>query len=145
MTSPDYGFGLFKQALRPIPPVKFPLTDRPTTRVSPVVLVQHLLESFAATGFNRHLQFLENVQGYARQFREFVLDTDRADPESLNIIGVGEGMSQKRVSPESNPKFEDTLNLSRDFNATAIDLLLLALFVVVLVSGAYLAFVRVEV
>ena len=118
---------------------------RSATRVSPASLVQHLLESFAGTGFNRHLQFLENVQQYARQYREFVLDTDRADPESLHIIGVREGMSQKRVNPESIPKFEDTLNLSRDFNATAIDLLLLALFLVVLVSGAYLAFVRVEV
>ena len=118
---------------------------RSAIRVSPVALVQHLLESFAGTGFNRHLQFLENVQQYARQYREFVLDTDRADPESLHIIGVREGMSQKRVNPESIPKFEDTLNLSRDFNATAIDLLLLALFLVVLVSGAYLAFVRVEV
>ena len=118
---------------------------RSVTRVSPVVLVQHLLESFAGTGFNRHLQFLENVQQYARQYREFVLDTDRADPDSLHIIGVREGMSQKRVSPESIPKFEDTLNFSRDFNATAVDLLLLALFLVVLASGAYLAFVRVEV
>ena len=118
---------------------------RAATRVSPASLVQHLLESFSGTGFNRHLQFLENVKRYARQYREFIVDTDRADPDSLHIIGVREGMSRKPVSPESIPKFEDTLNLSRDFNATAIDLLLLALFLVVLVSGAYLAFVRVEV
>ena len=118
---------------------------RAATRVSPASLVQHLLESFAGTGFSRHVQFLENAQRYARQYREFVIDTDRADPDSLHIIGVREGMSRKPVSPESIPKFEDTLNLSRDFNATAIDLLLLALFLVVLVSGAYLAFVRVEV
>ena len=118
---------------------------RSTTRISPVALVQHLLESFSGTGFNRHLQFLENVQQYARQYREFVIDTDRAAPDSLHIIGVSEGMSRKPVSPESIPKFQDVLSLSRDFAATAIDLLLLVMIVVVLMSGAYLAFVRVQV
>ena len=91
------------------------------------------------------MQFLENVKRYARQYREFSVDTDRADPDSLDIIGVAEGMSQKPVSPESIPRFEDSLSLSRDFNAVALDLLLLVLVVVVLMSGAYLAFVRVQV
>ena len=113
---------------------------RTITRISPVAIVQHLIESFAGTGFNRHLQFIENTQRYARQFREFVVDTDRADPESLHFIGVREGMSQKPVSSETVPKFEDTLSLSKDFNAAAVDLLLLTLFVIVLLSGAYLAF-----
>ena len=118
---------------------------RAITRLSPVTIFQHLLEAFAGTGFERHLQFLENVKVYAREYREFVVDTDKADPESLHIIGVREGMSQKPVSPETVPKFEDTLNFSKDFNAAAIDLLLLTLFFLVLLSGAYLAFVRVEV
>ena len=118
---------------------------RAATRVSPVALVQHLLESFAGTGFSRHVQFLENAQRYARQYREFVIDTDRADPDSLHIIGVSEGMSRKPVNLESIPRFEDTLSLSRDFDAAAIDFLLLVMVVVVLMSGAYLAFVRVQV
>ena len=118
---------------------------RSVTRISPVVLAQHLLEVFAGTGFERHQQFVENVQRYAREYREFVSDMDSADPESLHIIGVREGMSQKPVNPEAIPKFEDTLSLGRDFNAAAIDLLLLALFFVVLLSGAYMVFVRVEV
>ena len=54
-------------------------------------------------------------------------------------------MSQKPVDPDAVPKFEDTLNLSRDFNAALIDLLLLVLFFVVLLSGAYMVFVRVEI
>ena len=118
---------------------------RAITQISPVTIFQHLLESFAGTGFERHLQFLENVKSYAQQFRVFISDTDRADPESLHIFGVREGMSQKPVPPEAIPKFEDTLSLSKDFNIAAIELLLLALFVVVLLSGAYLAFVRVEI
>ena len=118
---------------------------RRTTRISPIAIAQHLIESFAGTGFERHLQFLENARTHARQFREFVADTDSGDPESSHIIGIREGMSQKPVSPEAIPKFEDTLSLSQDFNAAAIDLSLLTLFLIVLLSGAYLAFVRVEV
>ena len=118
---------------------------RSITRISPAAIVQHLLESFAGTGFERHLQFLENAQHYSRQYSEFIVDTDRADPQSLHFIGVREGMSQKPVSPEAIPRFEDTLSLSKDFNVAAMDLLLLTLFVVVLLAGAYLAFVRVEV
>ena len=118
---------------------------RSVTRISPVAIVQYLLEVFAGTGFERHQQFVENAQRYAREYREFVTDMDRADPESLHIIGVREGMSQKPVSPEAIPQFEDTLNLSRDFNAAAIDLLLLTLFLVLLLSGAYMVFVRVEI
>ena len=118
---------------------------RSITRISPTAIVQHLLESFAGTGFERHLQFLENAQRYASEYRKFVVDTDRGDPASLHFIGVRDGMSKKKVSPESIPIFEDTLSLSKDFNAAAMDLLLLTLFVVVLLAGAYLAFVRVEV
>ena len=118
---------------------------RAITRISPATLLQHLLESFAGTGFERHLQFVENTHRYARQFREFVADTDRSDPESLHIIGVREGMTKKKILPEAVPKFEDTLSLSKDFNTRATELLLLVLFVMVLLSGSYLAFVRVEV
>jgi len=118
---------------------------RSITRISPTAVVQHLLESFAGTGFERHLQFLENAQRYASEYRKFVVDTDRGDPASLHLMGVQKGMSEKPVRPESIPTFEDTLSLSKDFNAASMDLLLLTLFVVVLLAGAYLAFVRVEV
>ena len=118
---------------------------RAITSISPAALLQHLLESFSGTGLDRHQQFTENVQRYAREYREFVVDMERGDPESLHIMGVREGMSQKPVNPEAVPRFEDTRNLSRDFNTAATELLLLTLFVVVLLAGAYLAFVRVEV
>ena len=118
---------------------------RAITRISPVAIAQHLLEVFAGTGLERHLQFVENVQLYAREYHEFIADTERSDPESPHIIGVRDGMSKKKVSPEAIPTFEDTLSLGKDFNAAAMDLLLLTLFVVVLLAGAYLAFVRVEV
>ena len=115
---------------------------RNITRLSPVAIVQHLTEAFAGTGFERHLQFLENVHAHARQFREFIVETDSHELDSLHVIGVPTGMSQKKVEPAAIPRFEDTLSLNRDFNAAAMDLMLLVLFFVVLMSGAYLAFVR---
>jgi hypothetical protein len=118
---------------------------RAITSISPATLLQHLLEAFAGTGLDRHQQFIENAQRYAREYREFVVDMDRGDPESLHIMGVREGMSQKPVNPEAVPKFEDTFNIGKDFNTAATKLLLLSLFVVVLLAGAYLAFVRVEI
>ena len=118
---------------------------RNITRISPVAIVQHLMEAFAGTGFERHLHFLENVRTHARQFREFVIEEDQGDRESLHVIGVPTGMSQKQVEPGAIPRFEDTLSLRRDFNTAAMDLLLLVLFFMVLMLGAYLAFVRVEV
>lgn len=118
---------------------------RSITRISPTAIVQHLFESFAGTGLERHLQFIENVKRYAREYQDFVIDTDRADPMSRHAIGVPGGMSQKPVSPEAIPKFKDTLSLSRDFNAAVMDLLLLVLFLVVVLAGAFLAFVRIEV
>lgn len=114
-------------------------------RISPAAIVQRLFESFAGTGVERHLQFIENAQRYAREYREFVIDTDRADTESLHAVGIPEGMSQKSVSIEAIPMFKDTLSLTRDFNAAAIDFLLLTLFLIALLSGAYLAFVRIEI
>ena len=118
---------------------------RSVTRISPTSILQHLLESFAGTGFERHLQFLENAQRYASEYRKFIVDTDRGDPESLHLMGVRRAMSKKPVRPEGIPIFEDALSLSKDFNAAAMDLLLLVLFVIVLLAGAYLAFVHVEV
>ncbi len=114
-------------------------------RISPVVILQHLFESFAGTGFERHQHFLENVRSYAREYREFVVDADMTDPQSPHLIGIREGMSEKSVSPEAIPKFKDALSLNRDINAAAMDLLLLMLFLGILLSGVYIAFVRAEV
>ncbi|MDE0017566.1 MAG: ABC transporter permease subunit [Candidatus Poribacteria bacterium] len=118
---------------------------RAITSISPAALLQHLFEAFAGIGLDRYQQFTENAQRYAREYREFVVDMERGDPESRHIMGVRQGMSQKPVNPEAVPRFEDTLNIGKDFNTAATELLLLTLFVVVLLAGAYLAFVRVEI
>ena len=118
---------------------------RMVTRFSPAAIVQYALESMTGTGLNRHLQFLEGVDLHIRQFRDFITETDRADTESLHIIGVPEGMSKKPISPQALPRFEDKITFSDTFNAAIVDMLLLVLLLGVFLSGAFLVFIRSDV
>ena len=118
---------------------------RVITRFSPAAIVQYALESMAGTGFNRHLQYLEHVHDYTKQFRQFIVETDRADTQSRHLIGIPEGMSEKPFSSEAIPKFEDKIAFSDTFNTAILDLLLLVLLLGVFFSGAFFIFVRSEV
>ena len=121
------------------------LRARQITRCSPAAIVQYALESMAGTGFNRHLQFLEHCRLHIRQFRDFIVEMDRADPESLHFVGVRKGMSEKPVSPEAIPIFEDKLTFQDTLNSAIMDILLLVLLLGVFLLGAFLVFLRSEV
>ena len=118
---------------------------RGVTRFSPAAIVQYALESMAGTGFNRHLQYLEHVHDYTKQFRQFIVETDRADTQSRHLIGIPEGMSQKPISSEAIPRFEDKITFHDTFNAATLDLMLLVLLLGVFLSGAFLVFIRSEI
>ena len=118
---------------------------RVVTRFSPAAIVQYALESMTGTGLKRHLQFLEGVHLHIRQFRNFITETDRADTESLHIIGIPEGMSKKPVSPQALPNFEDKITFSDTFNAAILDMLLLVGLLGVSLLGAFFVFSRSEV
>ena len=118
---------------------------RSITRISPASSVQYAIESLAGTGFTRHVQFLKQVRRYADAFMSFLVETDRADPESPHAIGPEEGTSQKPVRFESIPKFEDHISFSGAYNAATTDILLLLLFFAVLFASAFLSFLRVDV
>ena len=118
---------------------------RSITRISPASSVRYAIESLAGTGFTRHLQFLEQVRRYAGEFMSFLIEIDRADPESPHAIGPKEGTSQKPVRFESIPKFEDHISFRGAYNAAVTDILLLLLFFAVLFAGAFLAFIRVDI
>ena len=121
------------------------LHARQITRCSPAAIVQYALESMAGTGFNRHLQFLDRCHLHIRQFRDFIVEMDRADPESLHIIGIPKGMSEKPVLPEAIPTFEDELTFQDTLNPAIVDMLLLILLLSVFLSVAFLVFLRSEV
>ena len=121
------------------------LHARRITRCSPAAIVQYALESMAGTGFNRHLQFLEHCRLHIRQFRDFIVEMDRADPESLHFVGVRKGMSERSVLPEAIPVFEDKLTFQDTLNPAIVDMLLLILLLGISLLVAFLVFLRSEV
>ena len=118
---------------------------REVNRISPTAIAQYAIESLAGTGFQRHLNFLKNAETYADEFNDFLISTDRADPDSLHVPFVREGMSDKPVSFESIPKFQDRVRLGDAFRAAIFDILLLVLFFVVLFGTAHVSFQRKEI
>ncbi|MCG8622409.1 MAG: hypothetical protein MJE68_10495, partial [Proteobacteria bacterium] len=106
---------------------------------------QYAIESLAGTGFQRHLNFLKNVEHYANEFNDFLISTDRADPDSPHVPFVREGMSDKPVSFESIPKFQDRVRLGDAFKGALLDVMLLLLFFVVLFAAAHVSFQRKEI
>lgn len=120
-------------------------TARSLTRISPAAIVQYAFEGLAGTGLSRHLDFISQTRQYAQQFRQFLIDTDRADPASPHAVGIPEGTSQKPVNFDAVPKFEDQHHFRSDFDAAIVDLLLLILFLLVLFVGTFLSFLRMEI
>ena len=120
-------------------------TARSLTRISPAAVVQYAFEGLAGTGFSRHLDFISQTRQYAKQFRKFLIDTDRSDPGSPHAVGIPEGTSQKPVNFEAVPKFEDQHHFGTDLNTAIVDLLLLILFLLVLFIGTFLSFLHMEI
>ena len=120
-------------------------TARSLTRISPAAIVQYAFEGLAGTGLPRHLDFISQTRQYAKQFRQFLIDTDRADPVSPHAVGIPEGTSQRPVNFDAVPKFEDQHHFSSDFDAAIVDLLLLILFLLVLFVCTFLSFLSMEI
>ena len=118
---------------------------REVNRVSPTAIATYAIESLAGTGFQRHLNFLKNAERYVDQFNDFLIAADRADPDSLHVPFVREGMSDKPVSFESIPKFQDQVHLEDAFRGAVLDVMLLLLFFVVLFGAVHISFQRKEI
>ena len=118
---------------------------REVNRISPTAIAQYAIESLAGTGFQRHLNFLKNAERYADAFNDFLIAADRADPDSPHVPFVREGMSDKPVSFESIPKFQDQVRLGEAFKGAMLDVALLLLFFIVLFAAAHVSFQRKEI
>lgn len=118
---------------------------RSLARLSPTAAVQYAIESLAGTGFSRHLQFLSQVKIYVPEFREFLADIDRADPESPHALFFRPAMSWEPVPFETIPKFEDRYSFDDSLNDATVDALLLMLVFVVLSVALFLSFLRVDI
>lgn len=113
--------------------------------ISPASIAKSAVEVLAGTGLQRHLQFLKDVDNYAVEFNDFLIATDRDDPESPHVPFVKEGMSNKPVSFERIPKFEDKVRLEDAFKGATLEIVLLFLFFAVLFVAAHVSFQHKEV
>ena len=118
---------------------------RDFNRISPTAILQYTIESFAGTGFQRYLNFMKNAENYETDFNAFLISADQADPDSLHVPFVREGMSDKPVSFESIPKFQDKVRLEDAFKEVILDVMLLFLFFVLLFAGAHVSFQHKEI
>ena len=118
---------------------------REVNRISPTAIAQYAIESLAGTGFKRHLNFLKNAERYADEFNDFLISADRSDPDSLHILFVREGMSDKPVPFESIPKFHDRVRLEDAFKGAILDVMLLLLFFTALFAASHVSFQRKEI
>ena len=118
---------------------------RSLARLSPTAVVQYAIESLAGTGFSRHLQFLSQVKIYVSEFRDFLAEVDKADPESPHVLFFRFAISWKPVPFDAIPKFEDHYSFGESLNDAIVDTLLLALLFVVLSAALFLSFLRVDI
>ena len=88
---------------------------------------------------------MKNAERYADAFNDFLISADRVDPDSLHVPFVREGMSDKPVSFESIPKFQDSVRLGDAFKGAILDVTLLVLFFVLLFAAAHVSFQRKEI
>jgi ABC-type transport system involved in multi-copper enzyme maturation permease subunit len=118
---------------------------RSLARLSPAATVQYAIESLAGTGFSRHLQFLSQVKIYVSEFRDFLVEVDKADAESPHALFFRLAISWNPVPLDAIPKFEDHYSFGESLNDATVDTLLLVLVFVVLSAALFLSFLRVDV
>ena len=118
---------------------------RSLARLSPAAVVQYSIESLAGTGFSRHLQFLSQVKIYVSEFRDFLVEVDKADAESPHALFFRYAISWNPVPFDTIPKFKDRYSFGESLNDATVDTLLLVLVFVALSAALFLSFLRVDI
>ena len=111
---------------------------RELTQISPIVCFQYAMEGLANTGIVSYMDFVKQVRRYRQTFIDFIKTEDRADPESLHIYPVREGLSQKPVDPNAVPRFEERIS----YQSVIFPIGLLILFNVLFFTAAQLSFLK---
>lgn len=115
---------------------------RQLTRLSPTAIFHYALEALAGTGFPHYDAFVRQARRYRSRFVEFVLQEDRADPDSPHVYFVKEGLSSRPVDLRQMPHFVDRFDFSAGLQAAAWDLVTLILLSIATFLAAYLTFLR---
>ena len=111
---------------------------RELTQISPIVCFQYAMEGLANTGIVSYMDFVKQVRRYRQTFIDFIQTEDRADPESLHIYPVREGLSQKPVDPNAIPRFKEHIS----YQSVVFPVGLLLLFNILFFTAALLSFLK---
>jgi len=121
--------------------------------ISPAVIYQRASESIAGTGINRCANVYQQIKRYQEELKEFVLEEDQKDPDSLHLLfAFGHGVktwgtiSKNPVNFDTVPKFQERdLGLGESLQLAIWDIGLLALFNLVFFAAAFVSFLRYDV
>lgn len=119
--------------------------------ISPYSLFRFTGEAISDNGYHGFVRFFSQARIYHDLYHEFLLDKDRADPDSYHLV-VNEAwafdsfMSGKPVEYSEIPMFRyNPPGLGEIFRDTLFDLVILILWNIFLFAGSFIAFVKYDV
>ena len=120
---------------------------RLTIHISPTGVFMNLSEKICNTGISRFKIFYQQVYNYRQQLKQFILDKDKADPDSPHLLNEWHKVtiSQKPIEAASIPRFQEKTKLYKFFQNALFDFGILLLFNLVFFSLAYVSFLKYDV
>ena len=123
---------------------------RNITRISPATLYQSASEVIIGTGVSRFRSLYDQLKRYKETLRNFIIDTDKGDPDSWHLLAEGRQhsrlLSQKPVDYNAIPRFSESDALMGEaLKNAAWDVSALILLNIFLFMAVYVSFLRCDV
>lgn len=120
---------------------------RNVTRMSPTVMYQCASEAIIGTGVVRFRNLYNQLKRYKDTLKDFVMDVDKKDPDSLHLWAEGRQhrllLSQKPVNQNAIPRFEEIdAPISSTLGVALWDISALAFLNILFFMGVYISFLR---
>ncbi len=121
--------------------------------LSPIVLYQRAAETIAGTGIRRCADLYRQAARYQDDLRQYILDQDKDDPDSLHLLFDSEfsvekwtAISKRPVDFATVPKFEERdSRFSQSLGLAAWDIAALLAFNAFFFVAAFVSFLRYDV
>lgn len=123
------------------------------TYVSPAVVYRRICEVLAGTGIDRCRSLYQQVRTYRQTLREYILQEDRDDPNSLHLLFEDRqrvvdwtAISAKPVAFDTVPKCQERdVAMSESLGLVIWDIGLLVLFNLFFFAASFVSFLRYDV
>lgn len=116
--------------------------------ISPTVVFSNIADQICMTGLDHFEYFYQQIFDYRNQFRQFIIEKDKADPDSPHQVYEWENtpMSQKPVPPNSIPRFQERkLSFVKTIQKALFNFAILLVFNLILFIAVYTVFQRYDV